>query len=437
MARARSHADSRHLNALDRMPRANVFVSTPDLRPSLLSVLEGLVSNGLLARLATTISFSSRSMQRVANTPVAGRWLAPRLGRTEAPAFLSGKIDNIWHREMIRRIVARAGTATMTHEVWEWAETNFDRVVAKRYGGLFDVVYGMEHSSAQTFAAQKESGGLCILRQVNSHARTLNTLLRQQCERFPNLVTSYHRLLLAGAHKTAQRKEAEYAHADLIVANSDYVRETFMANGISGTKIVAVPTGCPPVDSVGARSGVGSDSLRVLYVGSLSLRKGFPYLLEAWRRFAPCKTAELWIAGGPEVDLGSAQRCDPSIRYLGVLTKDDLREVYRKADLLVLPTLSEGLAHVVLEGLSFGLPIVTTEASGAGDLVRDGENGFIVPERDAEALAAAIEFAAAQRSSLPAMGARSKERAQSWTVAHSNAAHLTAVQDFLAARGLE
>ena len=91
---------------------------------------------------------------------------------------------------------------------------------------------------------------------------------------------------------------------------------------------------------------------------------------------------------------------------------------------------------MVLEALSFGLPIITTEASGAGDLVRNGENGLIIPEGDSNALASALEYAVAQHLSLPAMGARSAERAKNWTVTHSNAAHMRGVEELLGARGL-
>jgi glycosyltransferase involved in cell wall biosynthesis len=260
--------------------------------------------------------------------------------------------------------------------------------------------------------------------------------LHAETARFPEFVTPYYRLLLANQEKIALRKETEYRLADLIVANSEYVRKTFIANGISPARVVAVPTGCPPVDRVGARSGHGSGALRFLYVGTLSLRKGFIYLLEAWCSAKLGAHAELWIAGNSELDVEAKLRAEPNVRYFGMLSRGELCDVYRQADVLVLPTLCEGLAYAVLEGLSFGLPVITTVASGAGDMVRHGENGMIVPEGDAEALASAIAYAIDRRVDLPAMGARSAERARAWTVTHSNAQHLRRVQELLARRGL-
>lgn len=126
---------------------ARVLVSTPDLRPSLLSILQGLAENGLLARVATTISFSPRQIGLVSRIPGVSQRIAQTLARRQTPPFLSGKLDHIWTRELLRNVSARVASPVFTHAVWEWAETGFDRAVAQRYGGRFDLVYGMEHSS--------------------------------------------------------------------------------------------------------------------------------------------------------------------------------------------------------------------------------------------------------------------------------------------------
>ena len=413
---------------------ATVLVSTPDLRPSLLSVLQGLADNGLLQRVVTTLSFSARRLKHISRVPVLGSPIANALQRRQLPAFLEGKTDAIWLGEFVRLVAAKSAGPLTTHRIWDWAERRFDRLVAKTYGGRFDLVYGVEHGSAATFAAQKAAGGICVLRQVTAHGRTLDAVLRRECERFPQFVTPYHRQLLLDDQKLIARKEQEYRDADLIIANSEYVLRTFIDHGISPAKVIGVPTGCPPVEKILARSGQGSDPLRFLYAGTVSLRKGFPYLLEAWRKAKLGSAAELSVAGGIELDIVPELERTPGIRYLGVLPKNELKRAYRESDVLVLPTLCEGLAHVVLESLSFGLPAITTQASGAGSLVVDGENGFIVPEADADGLASALAAALSRRGGLPAFGARSAERAASWTVANSNAEHVRALQRFLEER---
>jgi hypothetical protein len=101
---------------MNRMP-ARIFVSTPDLRPSLLSILEGFANTGMLARIATTISFSPRLIERLSAIPMTRRWLAPHLKRSDVPPCLTGKIDNIWCRELVRRVSSRVANSSTTHAV--------------------------------------------------------------------------------------------------------------------------------------------------------------------------------------------------------------------------------------------------------------------------------------------------------------------------------
>jgi glycosyltransferase involved in cell wall biosynthesis len=407
-----------------------VLVSTPDLRPSLLSVLPGLAEIGLLQHLVTTLAFESEQIRSISKIPIIGPRLEPALRRRRLPPFLAGKASTIWPAELARLLATKLTAPEIAHGVWNWAERRFDRLVARKFGGRFKIIYGMEHASAKTFCAQKAVGGLSALRQVTAHPRTLSTILRNESSKFPEYVTAYHRRLLDDEQKITARKEEEYRLADIIIANSHYVRSSFIENGVNPEKVFAVPTGCPPVERSRARSGRTKGQIRFLFVGTVSLRKGFPYLLKAWRQANLGGSAELLVAGGTELNILAQIAHTPGIRYLGVLTKGQLREVYRKCDILVLPSLAEGLAHSVLEGLSFGLPVITTMASGAGNLVLQDENGFVVPEGNVEALSTAISHALSAREQLPRMGDRSAERAAGWSVAHSNAEHLRIFRSF-------
>lgn len=408
-----------------------LLLSTPDLRPSLLSIVSGLHETGLLKRVVTTLAVSNARREQWARWPVVGSRVMGLPRQRRLPDFLEGKTDCVGTRELVRALVARTGTARLTHVIWKWAETGFDATVARRYAGRYQYVYGMEHASAATFAAHHRSGGLCFLRQVAAHGRTLNAVLRSEAARFPQYVTPYLRLLIAEGEATAQRKEQEYALADMIVANSTYVAGTFVTHGIAEQKIVAIPTGCPPLDSVGGRAGGGTGPLRFLYVGTLSLRKGVPYLLDAWRQVRPGGNAELWMVGSREIPLPTARMPEPGVRYLGQLSKDALAHVYREADVLVLPTVCEGMAHVVLEALSYGLPIITTLESGCADFITQGENGWLIPSRNSEALGSALAEALTRRGQLAAMGRVSRGKAAAWTIEQSNAAHVACLRQFI------
>lgn len=127
-----------------------------------------------------------------------------------------------------------------------------------------------------------------------------------------------------------------------------------------------------------------------LFVGRLIERKGLDVLLEAFRRLA---TGTLSIAGdGPLRGLAEAAAAvDPRIRLVGHVAGQALSDVYRRADVLVVPSLYEPWGLVVHEGLAHGLAVVATDQVGAGDdLIDAGTNGYVVPAASSEALADAM-----------------------------------------------
>lgn len=119
-----------------------------------------------------------------------------------------------------------------------------------------------------------------------------------------------------------------------------------------------------------------------------------------------------WIDPGP--DAISREELDGWIQgglvCLGRL--DDVRPAIAAASVFVLPSYREGTPRSVLEAMAMGRPVITTDAPGCRETVRDGENGFLVAPRDSEALARAMERFVTDPSLIPAMGARSLERAQ-------------------------
>src|SRR4029077_4429929 len=102
----RRHAACARLAVLARWQamRGSILVSTPDLRPSLQSVLQGLAERNLIGRVATTVSVASALTCSIARLPWAGPRLAPFLKRREVPAFLDGLVDNIWAGEVLRNL---------------------------------------------------------------------------------------------------------------------------------------------------------------------------------------------------------------------------------------------------------------------------------------------------------------------------------------------
>jgi glycosyltransferase involved in cell wall biosynthesis len=139
--------------------------------------------------------------------------------------------------------------------------------------------------------------------------------------------------------------------------------------------------------------GVPSDAVLVVYVGRLARPKGVDVLLDAWRRLEQRPTSGQLLLAGDGQDGAEYRRFAAAhlrhARFLGRLP--DVQELLRGADVLVLPSLSEGLSNAVLEAMAMGLPVVATRIAGLDEQVQDGVTGLLVPAGDAAALGAALE----------------------------------------------
>jgi glycosyltransferase involved in cell wall biosynthesis len=112
---------------------------------------------------------------------------------------------------------------------------------------------------------------------------------------------------------------------------------------------------------------------------------------------------------------------DVGVHTPGFLSAQKLLDLYRESDLFVFPSVNEGLAQVLLEAMASGLPVVATELSGARDCVAEGKEGFIVPARDVDKTAEAIQWCYDHRDETRAMGRAARARIESqFTLHHYN-----------------
>jgi glycosyltransferase involved in cell wall biosynthesis len=127
--------------------------------------------------------------------------------------------------------------------------------------------------------------------------------------------------------------------------------------------------------------------LQVLWLGQVNVRKGIHYLIEA-ARMLEGRDIHFDIVGPIGIAREIVDSAPSNMTFHGSVSRDLAADYYRKADVFVLPTLSDGFAITQLEAMAYGLPVITTPH--CGKVVIDGETGFVVPARDAKALAEAV-----------------------------------------------
>ena len=139
--------------------------------------------------------------------------------------------------------------------------------------------------------------------------------------------------------------------------------------------------------------GIGSDEFVWLAAGRLAPEKDFSGLLRAFEAIESGWRARLFIAGDGPLREELARMVDglglARVRLLGL--RDDLPELYRACDALVLSSAWEGMPNVVLEAMASGTPVVATAVGAVREMIEDGETGFVVPAGDYGALARVME----------------------------------------------
>ncbi len=282
--------------------------------------------------------------------------------------------------------------------VLHWRNARFQRLLPESALRAADIVVGFDTSSWILVRRAKASGKRFILDQSIGHPAVKERVFAGLRERYPDWSLSVPRK--ATAHLAEEREE--HALADVIVVPSGFVRETLLAEGVAAAKIRIIPFGTDLNLFHPATQPRPPGTLVFLFVGSLSARKGLPVLLEAWRSL-PALPAELWLVGPGAMPEGERAALSPSVKLLGPKSRTEVAALMRQADVFVFPSFFEGLAQVQVEALASGLPVIATHEAGAGDLVQDGKNGYLVPAGDAPATAHCMERIARDPSLLEAL----------------------------------
>ena len=239
----------------------------------------------------------------------------------------------------------------------------------------------------------RANGGVTFIDAQNSHPRLFWELLTEEQKRWksPYLPVSRH-------YNQLGLESVE--HSDYVFAPSTFVRDSFLEQGLDPRRVLlyTLPLNLDWFKPADADRPV-SRPLTILNTGALCLRKGTPYLLEAFRLIRKKEPrAVLRLSQTVRDDAREALRqyADLPIDWAPYfnLTFEDQRKQYlerlQTSDIFVFPSIEDGFGFVVAEAMACGLPVITTKNTGASDLVLPGENGEVIPLRNPEAIAEAV-----------------------------------------------
>jgi len=333
-----------------------------------------------------------RPMQRF-----AGRY------RRDIPRRLVVALQGFGFRYWLRCRAARSRAEL--YSVFEQEGRRFAEKCTKYLDVDHDTFFGYSSASLEAIRHERKSGRWCIHDQIDP-SRTEQRIVEEEEARFPDLVADHTRI----PESYFRRLDAEWNEASVVVVNSEWSRRALLEQGADASKIVVIPLayrGGIQTTGISQRERRPSDPLKVLWLGTLCLRKGLPYALEAAKLLLGAPVS-FTFAGAAEVPPGKLPLPE-NCRYLGAIPRVNVPDIYAQHDVFILPTLSDGFALTQVEALHYGLPVIATPC--CGEVVMHGKSGFIVPPRSARAIADAILQLVEEQSLLCTMSLAAHRRA--------------------------
>ena len=395
------------MTRIDRNGIGGILVACPKTQHSYQAAL-ALQERGLLSTYVTGFYYKKSGIaSRIASVvPRKYRHRVEReLRRRRLDELDDSLIETVPFGELLCSIIERKPALRQMSSrlrLWDYHVARFQRHVAKMIRQRQPaMVICYDSCALEIFDAARETGAICVLDQSIGH------------------ITQYvSELRAAGLEINVPEQQlaqsiAEARAADIVLASSNYVRESLIRIGIPSQRVLVLPFGVDLQRFHPAERPRSMDLVRALYVGQLSVRKGVGYLVDAFDRLAH-PDLELVMVGR---QLGDPKWTRPRDRFIyhPALPQHEIDRVYRQADFFVQLSLHEGSTLTVFEALASGLPVITTP--NAGSVVRDGIEGFIVPPRDVEAVTDRIRVLSEDHDLRRAMAQRARARAEqfSWT----------------------
>ena len=370
-----------------------------------------LCEGGLLERLVTDLYW-----------PADRHWFATSLGAMFSADLigarfhqgLASKTVSVSARAMSAFALMKAFPALNLNPYKDRALGRAARRLAARTGAAL-FCYSTYANAA--FQDSHEPAPYRLLFQLHPHPQTVRNILLEEIERTPHAATSLmseYELALKPDELRALCDEPALANGWTVA--SRYTAMTLAENGIPLERIHVVPYGVNQQEFKRRPSPPDQKKpFTIIYVGSLIQRKGLSDLLDAVRLLRT-RRIKLELCGRGMVDKQLlAQYGDLDVEIHTRLPRTELVQKIHQSDVFILPSLAEGFAHVILEAMSCGLPVIATPHTCGPDVLEEGQHGFIVPVRNAAAIAEKIEWGIEHRDALAAMGEAAAKQAGLFT----------------------
>lgn len=374
---------------------------------------------GLLHTLACDVGWSDGCQPRCAGL---ARYLAPQILGTIERRTIRGIDPSRIYASVLPNLASLAKFVTTKERAYDFV----DEVLALRLRlrGLRGAEVVVNYfGNGGSFLDDAKRQGARIVTDFISSPRYWE-VVKAEREHWPGW--ELHKSISSNISIYRERITRLVALSDIYLCPSPSVAYDLTAvPGFDPRRVRIVPYGYSSGEVLPASPTTG----RVLFAASLiTVTKGLPYLAEAARKLKTLPPVEI-VAAGSAPPAVRALPATQDIVFLGSLNRKQMAQEFSRADIFCLPSLAEGSPTSIFEAMANGLPIITTPASGS--MVQDGIEGFVVPERDPEALVLAISRLVFDRDLRERMSAASRAAALRYTAEACGSQFISVIRELL------
>jgi alpha-maltose-1-phosphate synthase len=347
---------------------------------------------------------------------VGGRWHAIELARelhnagylhkliTNYPKFKTRswgvpdeKVVSLPLTLVLNKAIQKIGGDKLTRRSIPLLHRLFAKAAVRHLEGS-TVIHGWSSCSLPAIYWAKQNNVPFLLERSSSHIKCQSQLLQAEYEKL-GLNSNESAEILP---EIVEQELREYELADKVAVPSYFVKHSFLEQGFPQQRLIYNPFG---TNIKIFSPGIKQDNVfRVVYAGTLSVRKGIRYLIQAFMQ-ANIPNSELCLIGGatietPQLLAGSDER----VKCIGHIPEPKLADYYRNSSVFVMPSLEDGFSYVISQALACGLPLISTTNTGGTDVLQmNGASpllvnnrfdeypaGYIIPPCDSEIIASLL-----------------------------------------------
>lgn len=407
----------RFMEAIDRDRRVRVLVAHPSQQHSY-QLASALKLNGELGLYATTVYDSPRSITRIVSQVLKGEMQRRAKGR---------RCENLEDSDVFQccELLCLAKLFCMHVPfakrfylpIRYFTADRFAKKIAKlAIKEQFDAVITFDDTSPILFETLKKKapGIVRILDMSAANPLFMRDIYDNDINMQPTFASKLKKeRSVVWDPVLVDRTSRELEAAQYYLCASQFVVSSLEYSGIAPENCFICRYGVDTEQfSFSKRFVEEGRPVRFVYVGGTKEFKGISYLLDAFMEI-DAKDATLTVVGENSLDTTLLQKYKGTIEFVGSIVHSDMPDELAKYDVMIFPSLGDGFGLAMTEGLASGLPVVGSKNSAAPDLIRDGEEGCIIPIQSKEAIVHAVTYFVNNKEVISTMSSKARKLAES------------------------